>query len=139
MRNDSIGNDPRTIWQNQPMEPSAMTLERIRQKVQELHAETRRQLLGSLIVPLLGRRLLRVRHNTVPRPNAATAIRVRNRMEPGRDVSPESRYVVSDDAGRRGIQHGSRVLPARGRAAAYVVSPRSAVVFRAGAYGQSAH
>jgi hypothetical protein len=46
-------NDPKTIWQNQPTEPSIMTLEKIRQKVRELHAKTRRQLLGSLAVPLI--------------------------------------------------------------------------------------
>jgi hypothetical protein len=53
MRNDSSGNDPRTIWQNQPTEPSAMTLEKIRQKTQELHAKTRRELLRGITVPLL--------------------------------------------------------------------------------------
>jgi hypothetical protein len=52
MRNDSSGNDPRTIWQNQPTEPSIMTLEKIRQKTQELHAKTRRQMIGNLILPL---------------------------------------------------------------------------------------
>jgi len=53
MRNDSSGNDPRTIWQNQPTEPSAMTLEKIRPKVRELHAKTRRQLLGNLVLPFI--------------------------------------------------------------------------------------
>lgn len=52
MRDDSPEKDPRTIWQNQPTEPSGMTLEKIRQKVQELHAKTRRQVIGNLIVPL---------------------------------------------------------------------------------------
>jgi hypothetical protein len=52
MRNDSSENDPRTIWQNQPMEPSIMTLEKIRQKTQELHAKTRRQMIGNSIMPL---------------------------------------------------------------------------------------
>jgi hypothetical protein len=52
MPNDSLGNDPRIIWQNQPTEPSIMTLEKIRQKTQELHAKTRRQMIGNLIVPL---------------------------------------------------------------------------------------
>ncbi len=33
MRNDSSGNDPRTIWQNQPTEPSIMTMEKIREKI----------------------------------------------------------------------------------------------------------
>jgi hypothetical protein len=53
MPSDSSGNDPRTIWQNQPIEPSAMTLEKIRKKVRELHAKTRRQMLGNLVVPLV--------------------------------------------------------------------------------------
>ena len=53
MLNDSSGHDPRAIWQNQPTEPSAITLEKIRQKVQELHAKTRRQLLGNLVVPFV--------------------------------------------------------------------------------------
>jgi hypothetical protein len=53
MRNDSSGNDPRAIWQNQPTEPSIMTLEKIRQKTRELHAKTRKKLLGQVAVSLL--------------------------------------------------------------------------------------
>jgi hypothetical protein len=53
MRDDSPENDPRTIWQNQPTEPSVMTLEKIRQKVQQLRAKTRRQLLGNSAAPLI--------------------------------------------------------------------------------------
>ncbi len=53
MRNDSSGNDPRTIWQNQPTEPSVMTLEKIRRKTQELRARTRRTLLRGITAPLL--------------------------------------------------------------------------------------
>jgi hypothetical protein len=53
MPNDPSGNDPRKIWQNQPTEPSTMTLLLIRSKVRELHARTRRQLLGNLAVPLV--------------------------------------------------------------------------------------
>jgi hypothetical protein len=53
MPNDIRGDDPKTIWQNQPTEPSAMTLEKIRQKVRQLHAKTRRQLLGTLAGPLV--------------------------------------------------------------------------------------
>src|SRR6185437_3174643 len=54
MRNNSSGNDPRSIWQNQPTEPSVMTLEKIRQKVRELHAKTRRELLLRRIgIPLI--------------------------------------------------------------------------------------
>jgi hypothetical protein len=52
MGNDSFSNDPRTIWQNQPTEPSIMTLEKIRQKTQELRAKTRRDLLGGMALPL---------------------------------------------------------------------------------------
>jgi hypothetical protein len=46
-------NDPKAIWQNQPTEPSPMTLDKIRQKTQELHAKTRRALLGRIVSPLL--------------------------------------------------------------------------------------
>jgi hypothetical protein len=52
MRDDLPENDPRTIWQDQLTEPSVMTLEKIRQKVRELHAKTRRQLVGNLAVLL---------------------------------------------------------------------------------------
>src|SRR5260370_25802839 len=53
MRNDSSGNDPRTIWQNQPTEPSIMTMEKIREKIQEVRAKTRKAMLGWIITPLL--------------------------------------------------------------------------------------
>ena len=53
MRDDLHGDDPKTLWQNQPTEASTMTLEQIRQKARELHVKTRRQLLGTLIVPLI--------------------------------------------------------------------------------------
>jgi hypothetical protein len=46
-------NDPKAIWQDQPTEPSAMTLEKIRQKTQQLHAKTRRALLRGITVPLV--------------------------------------------------------------------------------------
>ena len=52
MRDDRPENDPGQIWRNQPTEPSAMTLEKIRQKVREHHAKERRQLLGTLAGPL---------------------------------------------------------------------------------------
>lgn len=45
--------DPKTIWQNQSTETSTMTLVKVRQKARELHAKTRRQLLGTLTVPLV--------------------------------------------------------------------------------------
>jgi invasion protein IalB len=46
------GNDPRTIWQNQTVESSAMTLETIRRKARALHAKTRRELIASIAAPL---------------------------------------------------------------------------------------
>jgi hypothetical protein len=46
------GSDPKSIWQNQPTEASAMTMRLIQQKARELHAKTRRQLLGTLAAPL---------------------------------------------------------------------------------------
>jgi hypothetical protein len=53
MPDDSPENDLRIVWQNQPTEPSVMTLEKIRQKVRELHAKTRKQLLGNFAVLLI--------------------------------------------------------------------------------------
>jgi hypothetical protein len=53
MRNDSSGNDPKTIWQSQPREISTVMLERmIRRRAQELHAKTLRERLGSLAGPV---------------------------------------------------------------------------------------
>lgn len=52
MRNELPGNDAKTVWQNQPTETPTMTLELIRSKARELHAKTRRQLLGTLAGPL---------------------------------------------------------------------------------------
>ena len=54
MPDDPSGNDLRTIWQNQPVEPSAMTLETIRRKARKLHARTRRELLGNIVAAPLG-------------------------------------------------------------------------------------
>jgi hypothetical protein len=53
MRNDWPEDDPKKIWQTQPTEPSAMTLEKIRQKTQELHAKTRRDLFRGMTLPLM--------------------------------------------------------------------------------------
>ena len=53
MQNDYPGNDPRTIWQNQLTEPSAMTLLLIRKKTRELHSKTRVELLKSISGPLI--------------------------------------------------------------------------------------
>ena len=52
MPDDFPGDDLKTIWQHQPIEASIMTLEEIRKKARELHARTRRQLLGTLVGPL---------------------------------------------------------------------------------------
>jgi hypothetical protein len=43
MPNDSSTNDPKAIWQNQPTEPSKMTLIMIRHKTQQLQEKTRRE------------------------------------------------------------------------------------------------
>jgi hypothetical protein len=53
MHSDFSCNDPRSIWQSQPTEPSPMTLEKIRRKTRELRSKTRRQLLGSIAAPLV--------------------------------------------------------------------------------------
>lgn len=53
MRDDFHDDDPRTLWQTQPAESSIMSLILIRQKARELHAKTRRQLLGTLTVPFM--------------------------------------------------------------------------------------
>ncbi len=52
MRNDSSGNDPKTVWQNQPAEKSIMTSEQISRKTQELQAKTRRTLINGILVSL---------------------------------------------------------------------------------------
>lgn len=49
---DLPGDDPKRIWQNQPTEVSAMTLEKIQYKAQELHKKTRRELSGSIAIAL---------------------------------------------------------------------------------------
>lgn len=53
MPDEPSRNDPRTIWQTQPTEPSTMTLEMIRRKARELHAKTRRELLRNIATPLV--------------------------------------------------------------------------------------
>jgi hypothetical protein len=52
MQGNFPDNDPRRIWQDQPKEPSTVTLKMIRMKVQDLHSKTRRQLWGSWAGPL---------------------------------------------------------------------------------------
>jgi hypothetical protein len=53
MQDDFLGDDPKRIWQNQPIEGSTMTLEKIRQKARELHLKTRRELYGSIATPVI--------------------------------------------------------------------------------------
>jgi hypothetical protein len=53
MRNDLPEDDAKTIWRAQPTEASAMTLEKIRQRTQELNAKTRRDLYGGMTLPLI--------------------------------------------------------------------------------------
>ena len=53
MRNDSLGDDPKAIWQQQRTEPSTMTLELIGEKARALRAETRRELFANITIALL--------------------------------------------------------------------------------------
>ena len=46
-------NDPKKIWQDQSVEPSVMTIHLLRRRVRELHAKTRKQLVGSLVMPIV--------------------------------------------------------------------------------------
>jgi hypothetical protein len=46
-------NDPKKIWQSQPVEPSVMTIHLLRRRVRELRAKTRKQLVGSLAMPIV--------------------------------------------------------------------------------------
>jgi MFS family permease len=49
---DEPGDDFKSMWQNQPAETNIMTMKLIQSKARELHAKTRRQLLGTLAGPL---------------------------------------------------------------------------------------
>lgn len=53
--NQSNGeNDPKKLWQNQPREETTLTLKLIRQRAQDLHARTRRELFGNIaMIPLV--------------------------------------------------------------------------------------
>jgi hypothetical protein len=53
MGNDFDDHNPKTVWQTQPTETSRMNLMFIQQKARELHVKTRRQLLGTLTVPVV--------------------------------------------------------------------------------------
>jgi lipopolysaccharide export LptBFGC system permease protein LptF len=48
-----MANNPKQIWQDQPTEPSTMTLEKIKQKVRELNAKTRQELIKAIASPVL--------------------------------------------------------------------------------------
>jgi hypothetical protein len=52
MPNDFSNNNPRSVWRNQPTEPSVMSPETIQQRVRQLRAKTHRQLLGNLALLL---------------------------------------------------------------------------------------
>ncbi len=52
MPDDVPGDNPKNIWQHQPIEASTMTLEKVRNKARELHSRTRRKLLGTIVGPL---------------------------------------------------------------------------------------
>lgn len=45
--------DPRAVWQNQAMETPKMSLFLIRQKARQLRAQTRRNILGTLVAPFI--------------------------------------------------------------------------------------
>jgi len=45
--------DPKKVWQNQPSEVTALTVEMVRQRAQELHAKTRRLLAGNIATMFL--------------------------------------------------------------------------------------
>jgi hypothetical protein len=53
MPNDLPNGDPKELWQNQPTERPSMTLRLIQLRARELHAKTRRKLLGTLASPIL--------------------------------------------------------------------------------------
>lgn len=53
MQSDLHPDDPKLIWQSQPVEASTVGLLFIREKARTLHARARRQRLGTLAVPLI--------------------------------------------------------------------------------------
>lgn len=52
MLNDPAGENPKSIWQNQPTERFNMTLEMIQQRVRESESKRRKGLLGSIVIVL---------------------------------------------------------------------------------------
>lgn len=53
MQNEPPMNDPKTIWQNQPTEPSKMSLEEIRRRVKELQAKARKEFFLGCITMII--------------------------------------------------------------------------------------
>lgn len=53
MPDDSHKDNPKTIWQDQPMEAPTMTLEVIHEKAREYRSKKRRALVGSIVTVLL--------------------------------------------------------------------------------------
>jgi hypothetical protein len=53
MQDDRRDDNLKTIWQNQPMEPSQMTLEELQKKARELRTKTRRELCANIAIALL--------------------------------------------------------------------------------------
>jgi hypothetical protein len=51
--NDLPNGDPKNLWQDQPTERPSMTLKLIQSRARQLHAKTRRKLLGTLASPLI--------------------------------------------------------------------------------------
>jgi len=96
----------RTVWQNQSVEPSAMTLETIRRKARAAcknasrTAREHRHAAG-------GRRVLHPRRRNLRRPVTASRIRARPRLGPGRPILPPSGNVVRDTPWRRGFDRWS--------------------------------
>jgi Flp pilus assembly protein TadB len=52
MRTDFYNDDPQRVWQTQPTETATMNATLIKQRMQQLHAKTRRQRLRTLAGPL---------------------------------------------------------------------------------------
>jgi hypothetical protein len=52
MRDGQSSNDLKAMWQNQPTGTSTMTLKLVRSKARELHAKTRKQLMGTVAAPV---------------------------------------------------------------------------------------
>ena len=116
--------------EHQPTETSPMTLKLVQSKARELQAKTRRKLLGTVAGPLAASFFYAfgIREFAPLGKRAAPIICVRARLESGGTVFPKPGNVVNGDAGRRGTQHRSGVLPGRNRASAKPATPSSSMV-----------